>query len=55
MSDNAGADLLKIIVKIILWIIKLLPSLIKLIIKGIKSIINSFKKKGNIEESPAKK
>jgi hypothetical protein len=52
MSGNAGADLLKILVKIIIWIIKLLPGLIKLIIKGIKALINAFNKKGNVEEPP---
>jgi hypothetical protein len=52
MSDNAGADLLKILVKIAVWIIKLLPGLIKLIIKLIKSIINAIKKKPSIAEEP---
>ncbi|MDO9577974.1 MAG: hypothetical protein Q7J16_08820 [Candidatus Cloacimonadales bacterium] len=53
MSDNAGADLLKILVKIMIWILKLLPGLIKLIIKGIVAIIKMFKKKGNAAEPPA--
>ena len=53
MSDNAGADMLKIFVRIIIFIIKLLPGLFKLIFKAIKAIINAFNKKGNIEEPPA--
>ena len=40
MGDgNAGAQLLKIIVKIALFIVKLIPGLVRLIIKGVKSII----------------
>jgi len=53
MGDNAGADMLKIFVKIIIFIIKLLPGLFKLIFKGIKAIINAFNKKGSTEEPPA--
>ena len=52
MSDNAGADLLKILVKIVIFIIKLLPGLFKLIFKGIKALINAFNKKPTVEEEP---
>ena len=42
-SGNSGEQLLKIFVKIIIFIIKLLPNLIRLIIRGIKSIFGLFK------------
>jgi hypothetical protein len=46
MSDgNAGAQLLRMLVKIVIFIIKLLPSLFKLIYRGIVAIINMFRKK----------
>ncbi len=45
MSDNAGADMLKMLVRVIIFILKLLPGLIKLIIKCIVGIIKMFQKK----------
>ena len=45
MSGNAGADMLKMLVRIVIFILKLLPGLIKLIIKCIIGIIKMFRKK----------
>ena len=45
MSDNAGADMLKMLVRVVIFILKLLPGLIKLIIKCIIGIIKMFRKK----------
>lgn len=46
MSDgNVGAQLLKFLVKIALFIIKLIPGFIRLIIKGVKAIISMFQDK----------
>lgn len=46
MSDgNVGAQLLKFLVKIALFIIKLIPGFIRLIIKGVKAIISMFQNK----------
>ncbi|MDA3861266.1 MAG: hypothetical protein PF445_08560 [Melioribacteraceae bacterium] len=43
MSDgNSGAQLLKILVRIVLFIVGLIPGLIRLIIRGVKSIIAMF-------------
>ena len=48
MSGNAGADLLKILIKIVIFNLKLFPGLIKLIIKCISGIINMFRKKKTV-------
>ena len=52
MSGNAGEDMLKLFIRIIIFILKLLPGLFKLIFKGIMAIINAFNKKKNVEEPP---
>lgn len=51
MSDNAGVQTGKILLRIALFILGLIPGLIKLIIKGIKAIIKMFKKKENVLDS----
>lgn len=49
MSDgNVGAQLLRMLVKIAIFIVKLLPGLIKLIYRGILAIINMFRKKEEV-------
>lgn len=46
MSDgNVGAQMLRMFVRALIFIIKLIPGIIRLIIKGIKAIINMFQKK----------
>jgi len=52
MSANAGEQLLKLLVKTVIFILKLLPGVIRLIIKGIKSIIKMFRKKATVPEPP---
>ena len=52
MSGNAGEDLLKILVRIVIFIVKLIPGIIRLIIKGIKAIINKFQKRESVAEPP---
>ena len=52
MSEgNAGAQLLKILVRIAIFIVKLIPWFIMLIIKGIKAIINMFRKKESVPDA----
>ena len=48
MSGNAGADMLKMLVRVVIFILKLLPGLIKLIIKCIVGIIKMFRKKKSV-------
>jgi hypothetical protein len=50
---NSGEQLLKLIVKVLWFIVKLLPGLFKLIYKGIKAIIDAIagKSKGASESN----
>jgi hypothetical protein len=52
MSGNSGEQLLKIFVKIAIFIVKLIPGLVRLIIRGVTAIINMFRKKENVSEVP---
>lgn len=46
MNDgNVGAQMLRMLVKLVIFILKLLPSLIKFIYRSIVGIINMFRKK----------
>lgn len=54
MSGNAGADMLKMLAKLAVFVIKLLPGLIKMIYKGIMGIIGMFQKKENKSEDSEK-
>lgn len=51
MSGNSGEQLLKIIVKSVMFILKLLPGLIKAIYKGIMAIVNKLQNKGTNSEA----
>lgn len=53
-SGNSGEQLLKILVRMLLFIIKLIPGFIRLIIRGVKAIIAMFqdKKAASILQKP---
>ncbi len=50
MSGNSGEQLLKLIVKGVVFILKLLPGLIKAIYRGIMAIVNKIQKKDSTSE-----
>jgi len=52
MSGNSGEQLLKILMKTVIFIVKLIPGLVRQIIKGVTAIINIFRKKEKVSEVP---
>lgn len=44
MSGNSGEQLLKILLKVVWFIILLIPSLVKMLYNGVVFIVNKFRK-----------